>query len=248
MPPMKEASPDVEEDEEAIGTAVPEPSFGWLPDPAAQIRSSVSGAAAPVSTAPPAPRIESDGAAKHESRAAAADGRLVTHTASPMQPPAKQLRRGFLNRPHKHIAPARLDMGRKSGTANSPAMAAASAEEVQLAVNDGVSAMRLDPVGNGSAGDPPPPSHTASMPASGPERARRDVFRQLQPLCSALLPLRADAGRLAPALRALEAALRTADPLGLQAWLSVRSSTSKTVSALLTRITSDATHVVSGRK
>ena len=222
MPPMKQASPQAEqEEEEAIGTAVPEPSFGWLPDPAAQIRSSVGGPAAPVADAPPAPHIGSNRAAEHRSRAAGGDGDAPTQLAGRMQPQAAQLRRGFLDKPLKRNAPAAIDAGADTGTVTLAAQPAASAEDAQPTATGHVSEMRLDAVGNGSAapvaGDVPPP-HMAPRSALGPESARRNVFRQLQPLCSALLPLRADAARLVPALRALEGALRTADPDGLQAW------------------------------
>ena len=226
MPPMREASPENAEEEEAIGTAVPEPSFGWLPDPAAQIRSSVSGAAVPVATAPPAPRVESDGAAEHDSKQAGADVRPGREPVSRMQPPAKQLRRGFLDRPRKRLAAIAQDIGVSVGTA--AGVPAASAEEEHPAATHDVSAMRLDAVGNGTAalvaGEAAQKLRTVSMPASGPESARRDVFRQLQPLCSALLPLRSEAARLAPALRALHGALRTTDPVGLQARLTLRPS------------------------
>ncbi len=250
MPPMKEASPDVGEEDDAIGTAVPEPSFGWLPDPAAQIRSSVSGAAAQVATAAPAPHSVSNGAAEHESRAAGPDGRPVAQTASRMEPPAKQLRRGFLDRPRKRLVPTALDTGGISGTATPAGAAAASAEDRQPAVADGVSGLWLEAVGNGTAApvadDAPPPAPMAPMPISGPERARRDVFRQLQPLCSALLPLRADAGRLAPALRALEGELQQADPLGLQARLIFVLSFIM-LSGMLTRVTHMPSVLVSSR-
>ena len=223
MPPVKEASPDIEEEEEAIGTAVPEPSFGWLPSPAAQIRSSISGKAAHSTAGTPAIDLVSDGAAEQRSTAAGTDGQLQTQVAKRMQPQAQQLRRGFLDRPRKRVAPtANAGIGGDAGTDTSKAEAAASAEAEAPLLTNGLASMRRDAVGNGSAapheGHAPPP-RVAPVPASGPERARRDVFQQLQPLCSALLPLRAVAARLAPALRSLEGALRTTDPVGLQAWL-----------------------------
>ena len=217
---MKEAFSD--DDEEAIGTAVPEPSFGWLPDPAAHIRSSVSGTAAPAAAGTPAHHFVIDPPG-HGTNGANTAGSSATPAGKQAPPQATQLRKGFLDRPRKRAAPATLHKSEATEAANTAE--AVTAGTVAVPPDEASDAAPLRPceavidVGTyqptaGVTSPPPLPP----VAASDPERTRRDVFRQLQPLCAALLPLRADATGLAPALRALQAALETADPVGLQAW------------------------------
>ena len=67
-----------------------------------------------------------------------------------------------------------------------------------------------------------PPASTAdaaalSAPSLSLDTARRAAFQRLQPLCSALLPLRTEPRSLAAALKALQAAVSETEAVGLQA-------------------------------
>ena len=191
---MEEAALDnVDIDAEAIDTAVSEPSLAWLPDPAAHIGYSVSGTTVPK---PAASCAEAPCAASGST--GTGSGEEASRHAAAARPQAQRLRKGFLDRPRKRAA--------LSASAAQPidSTSATQGRDRTVDQNQAVAAVSARP------------SRTPAPPRDF-EAARKGVFRRLQPLCAALLPLRADAQRLAPALRALQEALREADPIGLQA-------------------------------
>ena len=198
MTAMKEASlEDAERDSEIIDTAVPEPSLAWLPDPSAPIRSSVSGSAAPT----PAAVCAQPTHASHGSRGAEGGAGFARHITA-ARPQLKQFRKGFLDRPRKRATPSATAAQHAVEPPSAGTMAAVSSPAASSEAAGGTVAKR--PAG-------------PVAPALDPGASRQEVFRQLQPLCTALLPLRADAQRLALAMRSLQQALLEANPVGLQA-------------------------------